>query len=283
MLKGHFAASEDVRTYYQFEEGFAGAGDAPVLVFSHALGANLELWDRQIAALGSQMRVLRYDTRGHGKSTAPAGEWTLEYLGQDVLQLLDALGIEKAHFCGISLGGMTAQWLGIHAEHRFHSIIAADTAARIGTVASWNERIDEVRHGGMVSIVDRTIERWYTAAFRENEPLPVMKTRQMLLNTAVEGYVGCCAALRDSDLTAAVGSIALPTLLMTGADDPVTPPRDSRFLEEQIDGAKYVELRGAHLSNVEDADAFNQELLGFIQNLDSVSRTTRDLKKENKG
>jgi 3-oxoadipate enol-lactonase len=264
MLKGSVAASENVRIYYQFEEGFAGADEAPVLVLSHALGANLELWDRQVTALGGELRVLRYDTRGHGSSKAPAGEWTLEELGRDVLQLLDALGIEKAHFCGISLGGMTAQWLGIHAENRFHSIIAADTAARIGTIASWNDRIDEVRRGGMGAIGDRTIERWYTAAFREKEPSLVMKTRRMLLDTSVDGYTGCCAALRDADLTAAVGSIVLPTLVMPGANDPVTPPKNGRFLEEQIHGARYVELNGAHLSNVEDADAFSYELLDFI-------------------
>jgi len=264
MLKGSFAAFVDVRIYYQFQEGFAGAADAPVLVLSHALGANLESWDRQVEALGSHLRVLRYDTRGHGRSTAPVGEWTLEDLGRDVLQLLDALAIEKAHFCGISLGGMTAQWLGIHAEHRLHSIIAADTAPRIGSIASWNERIDEVRRGGMASIVDRTIERWYTAAFRENEQLLVLKTRRMLLDTTVDGYLGCCAALRDADLTAAVGAIALPTLVMTGVDDPVTPPKDGRFLEEQIHGARYVGLKGAHLSNVEDAGVFSHELLDFI-------------------
>ena len=264
MYSGSIAELEDVRLHYRFEEASNGSGSAPVLVLSHALGANLSMWDPQVAELRDDFRILRYDARGHGGSSVPSGDYTLSDLGGDVLDLMDYLDIEKAHFCGISMGGITALWLGIHAPERFHSIIAADSAARIGTLASWTERIAIVRKGGLEAIVDGTVERWYTDAYRHRKPEKADATKRMILQTPVDGYLSCCAALRDADLTAAVGSVSARTLVMSGKHDPVTPPPQGKFLVEQISGSRYVELNAAHLANVEDAGGFDAALLSFI-------------------
>lgn len=264
MSPSMIAELENVRLHYSFEEPSGGAANAPVLILSHALGAGLAMWDRQMSGLGNALRILRYDTRGHGLSSTPKDEYALSDLGRDVLQLMNFLNIEHAHFCGISLGGMTALWLGIHAPDRVQSIIAADAAARIGTRASWKERMQMVRDGGMLSIADGTLERWYTKSFRRHYPEQVEATKRMIVGTSANGYLGCCAALRDADLTAAVGSIAVRTLVMTGSHDPVTPPKDGRMLAQQLHDASFVELEAAHLANVEDAEGFNAAILSFL-------------------
>jgi 3-oxoadipate enol-lactonase len=260
MLRMAFAQLKDVTLHYQLD----GPVDGPVLVFSASLGTGMELWERHVGPLSKQLRILRYDTRGHGSSSAPDGEYSMEDLGRDVLGLLDALEIEKAHFCGVSLGGMTGLWLGVHAPERLLSLLVCDTAAHIGTVEGWNTRIEKVKAEGIASLAEGTLERWYTAGYREAHPEQVEATRRMLLKTSVAGYAGCCAAIRDEDLTAAVGSIDLPTLVMTGKHDVVTPPIDGYFLKEQIAGARFVELEGAHLACVEDEARFNRAVLEFV-------------------
>jgi 3-oxoadipate enol-lactonase len=251
-----FAHLINVTLQYELD----GAEDAPVLVLAHSLGASRGVWVQPELPL----RVLSFDTRGHGLSSIPHGEYSLADLGGDVLELMDLLRIEKAHFCGVSLGGMTGLWLAIHAPQRLQSLIAVDTAACIGTQESWNMRIAQVKEHGLTSIVEGTLERWYTEQFRAANPAQVDATRRMFLATSAEGYAGCCAAIRDADLTAAVGSIDLPTLVMTGADDPVTPLKDARFLQREIAGARFLELRGAHLAHVEDRHVFQGNLLDFI-------------------
>jgi len=259
-----FAEVNGVSLHYEFPEMKEGPEDAPVMVLSASLGTGLRMWSHQVAALGKKLRLLRYDTRGHGRSSVPSGDYTMEQLGRDVLGLLDLLGIRKAHFCGVSLGGMTGLWLGVHAPERLHSLIACDTAARIGTVDSWNARMAQVRAEGMAAIAEGTLERWYSAGFRAAHAQEVDVTRQMLLGTSVAGYTGCCAAIRDEDMTEAVGSVDVPTLVVVGKDDPVTPPADAHFLQQQIRGAKFVELEGAHLACVEDAVGFERNILDFV-------------------
>ena len=248
----------------RFHYRFDGSPGWPVVVLSNSLGATLSMWDPQVPALSRQFRVLRYDPRGHGLSAAPAGPYTIEGLGRDVVGLLDALGIARAHFCGLSMGGLTGLWLGIHAAERLDRLVVCNTAARVGTAEAWNGRIATVRKGRMEAVVPALLERWFTAAFRASAPQVIESTRQMLLQAPVQGYVACCEAVRDADLREQVAEVKARTLVISGARDPVTPPADGRFLAEKIPGARYVELEAAHLSNVEAPAQFTDALLQFL-------------------
>jgi 3-oxoadipate enol-lactonase len=255
-----FIEANGTRFNYQLD----GLANAPVVVFSNSLGTNLSMWDRQTPALAQKFRVLRYDMRGHGLSSITPGPYTIEGLARDVVGLLDALKIESAHFCGLSVGGALGQWLGVNAASRFKSLVLSNTAARIGTVDTWNTRIKNVREGGMAAIADAVIARWFTESFVKKSPDPVEATRQMLLHTPPDGYVATCAALREMDQRETVARVSVRTLVIAGAKDGVTTPADARFLVERIHGARYVELNAAHLSNIEDADAFTDALIKFI-------------------
>jgi len=241
-----------------------GPADAPVLVLSNSLGTDLSMWDAQMPALAVRFRVLRYDTRGHGASPVTPGPYTIGELGRDVLRLFDALKIRRAHFCGLSMGGMIGMWLGAHAPDRIGRIVLANTAPKIGTPQMWNQRIDTVRNGGMEAIVDTLLERWFTAGFRARAPEPVARICAMLKATPVDGYIACCAAVRDMDQRETIAGIRHPTLVIAGTHDAVTPPAEGRATAERIRGARYVELDAAHLSNVEAADRFTAEIVGFI-------------------
>jgi len=242
-----------------------GPERAPAVVLSNSLGTDFHMWDRQVAALRQNFRVVRYDTRGHGGSTGRPEEYTLASLGGDVVELLNYLNIDRAHICGISLGGMTALWLGINAPERVNRIMPCNTAARIGTVDGWSARIAQVKEFGMASIADATMERWFTAAFRTKAKAQVEIARQTLIRTHAPGYMDCCAALRDADLRDSIASITAPTLVMSAAADPVTPPSDGHFLEQHIPGAKYLELKAAHLSNIELPEAFSSAMMSFFE------------------
>lgn len=255
-----FLETNGIRTHYEL----SGSAELPVLVFSHSLGVNLEMWEPQLEALVQKRRVLRYDTRGHGASACPSGPYTAEDLGTDILGMLDALDIAQADFCGLSMGGVVGQWLGIHAPHRLRKLVLANTAAKIGTAEIWNGRLATVEREGLDSVIPGTLERWFTAPFRESPPAVIAKTEAMLRRTASEGYSACCGALRDADFRESAKTITVPTLLIASTSDPVTPPADLRFLASAIPGSQLVELSAAHLSNVEAAEAFNQELLHFL-------------------
>lgn len=248
------------RVHYRLD----GSAGAPVIVFSNSLGATLSMWDPQVAALTRRFRVLRYDTRGHGLSGMPAGPYTIEALGGEVIELLDGLRIDRPHFCGLSMGGLIGLWLGIHAGGRLERLVVCNTAARVGTVDAWNSRMAAVRSGGMKAVAPALLERWFTAAFRASAPQIVESTQKMLLRAPVDSYVACCEALRDADLRERVAEIKARTLVICGASDPVTPPADGRFLAEKISGARYVELPAAHLSNIEAATQFTDALLQFL-------------------
>ena len=255
-----FADLQDVQIHYDL----TGPTTAPVLVFSNSLGANLSMWDAQLTDFSSNMRVLRYDTRGHGASSAPSGPYNFDQLGNDVIGLLDALRIDRVFFCGLSMGGMIGQWLGVHAPDRMNKLVLCSTGAKIGNAETWNARIDTVRRLGMKSISTAVIERWFTARFREQSPGLVEKTKQMIESTDVEGYAGCCGALRDSDLRASLSAIRTPTLVISGTHDPATPPADGHFLAHSISGARYVELDAAHLLKIEQRERFTAELRSFL-------------------
>jgi 3-oxoadipate enol-lactonase len=244
---------------------YALTGDRePVLMFSNSLGTDFSMWDPQMEELGRRFRILRYDTRGHGRSSVTAGEYTIEQLGCDVLGLLDSLLIERVHFCGLSMGGMIGIWLGIHAPTRLHRVVLCNTAARIGTREVWNARIAKVRKDGMKSVAAVVIERWFTPTFRASFPEKVARAQQMLENSPPEGYASCCAAIRDMDQREAVAQIKIPTLVIYGGSDSVIPTAEAHFLAEQIPGAAEVELAAAHLSSVEQADAFTEAVGKFL-------------------
>jgi 3-oxoadipate enol-lactonase len=241
-----------------------GPVGAPVVVLANSLGTNLSMWDAQMPSLSARFRVMRYDTRGHGSSVISPGGYAVDTLGRDVLGLLDALNIQRAHFCGLSMGGAIGMWLALNAPERIDRLALADTAARFGTAQKWNGRIDAVRRGGLGAIADGVLEGWFTPRFRERAPDAVARLRQMLLAAPVEGYLASCAAVRDVDLRSAIGRIACPTLVIVGTHDVPTPPAEGRALAERIAGARYVELDAAHISNVEAAERFTAELVGFL-------------------
>jgi 3-oxoadipate enol-lactonase len=241
-----------------------GKAGAPVLVLSNSLGTDLSLWQPQISALASRLRVVRYDGRGHGSSPAGSGAYTIELLANDLVALLDRLEIAAASFCGLSLGGMVGQWLGINVPNRLHKLVLCSTAAKIGSAETWNARINLVLKGGMPAVTESTLDRWFTAAFSRQNPVAVQRIRQMLLATPAEGYIANCAAVRDADFRAALPRLRPPTLIISSTHDRSTPPADGKFLAEHIPGAKYFELNAAHLANVEAARPFTEIILEFV-------------------
>jgi 3-oxoadipate enol-lactonase len=242
-----------------------GPQDGPALLLSNSLGTTMEMWAPQVAAFAERCRVIRYDTRGHGESDAPAAEYSLDELGRDALAVLDAAGAAHAHVCGASLGGLTAMWLGLHAAARVDSLILASTAARIGTVDMWNERIRHVLAEGTESIADVILTRWFTDGYRLVRPDGVAGFRAMLAGTPRQGYAGCCAALRDADLRQEIRAIAAPTLVISAISDPATPPADGRHLHAAIVHSELALLDGSHLASAEVPYRFNQALLSFVE------------------
>ncbi|MFG1300906.1 3-oxoadipate enol-lactonase [Xanthobacter sp. V3C-3] len=245
-------------------DALPGAADAPWLLFCNSLGTDLGMWEPQARALAGQFRVLRVDCRGHGRSTTAPPPYALADLGGDLLALMDALGIARAHFCGLSIGGLTGQWLGIHAGARFDRIVVCATAARIGTSESWQARIDAVREGGLAPLTAATAERWFTPAFRAAHPAQVDDILATFAQVDPEGYAGCCAALAGADLRAEIGRIDNPVLAISGDDDPVCPPADLQFIADHVARGRHVSLPGRHIVNIESAQAFNAELLDFL-------------------
>ncbi len=241
-----------------------GPESAPLLVLSNSLGIDMGMWAPQMAGWARHFRVVRYDQRGHGRSDVPPGAYGLDRLGRDVIELLDALGIEAAHFCGLSLGGMVGQWLGIHAGHRLRRLILADTSSHMGPPSAWNERIDLVRAEGMAPLAQASVERWFTADFAARAPEAVAPIREMLLRTDPTGYAGCCAAIRDMDLRRTARLIEVPALVIGGAQDSATPPPHSEALARTIPGALLAMLDAAHLANVERAAEFEALVADFL-------------------
>jgi 3-oxoadipate enol-lactonase len=242
-----------------------GQPGAPWLVLSNSLGAALDMWDPQVVALSRDFRLLRYDTRGHGGSSVPPGSYTMEQLGGDVLGLLDTLGIARAHFCGLSLGGATGLWLATHAPERIERLVLCNTTPWLGPPALMDERIAAVRREGMAALVPGIMQRWFTADTSLRQTAIVEQIRQTLLNTSVAGYIGCCEALRDMDQRAELTRIAAPTLVIAGSFDPAPTPAAAREWASRIAGARLVELPAAHLSNIGAAEEFTRRVLDFLR------------------
>ncbi len=241
-----------------------GKADGPVLLFSNSLSSNLSMWDAQAEALKDTYRIIRYDSRGHGKSTAPEGPYSIAELGRDALAILDSLRIGKAHFCGLSKGGMVGQWLLTHHRDRIGKAVLANTSAQMPPPDLWNGRIRNVTQNGMAAIVDATIERWFTKGFIERAPQEIAAVRKMIAATPAAGYCGCAAAIRDMDQRESIRAIANPVLLISGAHDPATTPAMMELMMERIKGAHWLSLDAAHISNIEQAAAFTQAIREFL-------------------
>lgn len=249
------------RLHYRID---GDGADKPWLTFCNSLGTDLHMWDAQVAGLSEQFRILRHDRRGHGRSEAPTPPYSLADLGGDVIALWDALGIARTHFCGLSIGGLTGLWLGIHAGARLDRLVVCATAARIGTPESWNARIDEVRAQGLSSLVPATAERWFTPGFRAARPEVVDAILGSFAATSAEGYTGCCAALAGADLRGGIAAIAAPLLAISGQDDPVCPPADLQAIADAVPQGRHASLPGRHIVNIESADRFNAVLGEFL-------------------
>ncbi len=236
----------------------------PTLLFSNSLGTNLHMWDAQMAPFAERFRILRYDSRGHGRSDAPKGPYTVERLGRDAVAVLDGVDIDKTYFCGLSKGGMVGQWLGAHAPDRVERLALCNTAAHIPAADLWNQRIEIVTRNGMAPLAEGIVDRWLTNDFRESHPDETARITRMVLATSALGYAACCAAIRDMDQRESDKTIRAPTLIVIGDKDPATPPDRGQQIHELVPGSEIVTLDAAHLSNIEQTKAFNKAVLDFL-------------------
>ncbi len=260
MEQGFITTDDGCRIAYRLE----GAQDRPTLMLSNSLGTTMEMWAPQMSAFAASFRVLRYDSRGHGASGAPVGAYSMDRLGRDAVEVLDALGIDNVHFCGLSMGGMVGQWLGYRATDRVNRLILCNTSASMGPPSGWQSRIGLVLEQGMDAVADAVIDRWFTPSFREREPDTVDAVCEMLRRTDPHGYAGCCAAIRDMDLRPVLPLADRAALVIAGLRDPATPPEHADIIVRLLSDATLVTLDAAHLSNIECATAFTDAVLGFV-------------------
>ena len=242
-------------------------GDAtkPALIFSNSLGTNFKMWQAQIDFFQQDFFVICYDTRGHGASSAPQGPYSIDQLGQDVVNLLDHLNVEKAAFCGISMGGLTGQWLAIHRPERFNQVVVCNTAAKIGQEQAWNDRAALVREQGLQPIASTAASRWFTEPFIQSNATVVNNLQNDLAAGSAEGYASCCEALAKADVREQLKNITIPTLVVAGQKDPVTTVADAQYIINHVRSSSLFEINASHISNIEQPKAFNQAIFSFLQ------------------
>lgn len=249
-----------IETHYTIE------GDGPWLTMSHSLACNLSMWDEQAKLLARRFKVLRYDTRGHGGSSAPPGPYTLDQLAEDAKALFDGLGVRQTHWVGLSLGGMIGQTFALKYPGIYQSMVLADTTSRRppGAEQMWGDRVRLAREKGMDGVVEGTLGRWFTEPYRESRKDVMERISKDIRNTPVEGFAGCCEAIAKLDVLERLKEIDCPTLVIVGEQDHGTPPEAARMIQSNIKGAELVIIpSAAHLSNVEQAQAFNAALTAF--------------------
>jgi 3-oxoadipate enol-lactonase len=239
-----------------------GPDDAPVLLLSNSLGADLGMWDPQVPALTEHFRVVRYDTRGHGRSPAPDGDSTIDDLADDVVALLDRLGVTEAHVVGVSIGGMTALRLAARDPQRVATLAVLCSSAHPGNEQAWQDRASTVRSQGTGAIADAVISRWFTPEFAAANPDVIARLRATFAAHPDEGYASCCAVLVGMDLRSDLGRITAPTLVVSGAEDLALPPEHQQVIADGIAGAQLLTVSpGAHLANIEQAERVTDALI----------------------
>jgi 3-oxoadipate enol-lactonase len=241
-----------------------GPEAAPALMLSNSLGTNLHMWDQQTPEFAKHYRVIRYDRRGHGQSDVPEGPYSMERFGRDAIAVLDALAIEKTNWCGLSMGGMVGQWLGANAPERVEKLVLSNTNFYYADKAPWQDRIKFIEEKGLEHIVDANMQRWFTEGFRERAPDVMAKMKKMFVATELEGYIGCCQAIMAMDFRDSNPSITTPTMVIVGAQDAATPPAAGEAIQQQIKGAKLVSVDAAHISNMEQPEAYTKAVLDFL-------------------
>ena len=241
-----------------------GPEHAPVLMLSNSLGTDLHMWDEQVAPFTAHFRLVRYDRRGHGKSSVPKGPYSMDQFGRDVLAVLDELGIERVNWCGLSMGGMVGIWLGANAPQRLDKLILSNTSSYFADKTVWNDRIKLVREKGLSAVVEITMERWFTKGFRERSPEKMAPIRRMFLATSVGGYAACGEAIRDMDLRPLLARITAPTLVIAGRYDAGTPLEAGEFIAQHIPKARLAVLETAHIANIEQPKIYADTVAEFL-------------------
>jgi 3-oxoadipate enol-lactonase len=245
----------------------AGNDNAPWVTLSHSLACNLHMWDDQMDVLTRKYRVLRFDTRGHGQSTAPGGDYTLDEMADDVKGLFDALNITRTHWLGLSMGGMIGQTFALKYPGVFQSLILADTTSRrpLNAAEMWGARIQAARAGGMKAVLDSTLARWFTAPYKATATDVMARIGEQILTTPVDGFCGACAAIAKVDTLDRLREITIPALIVVGEEDHGTPPEMAQAIHANLPGSELITIRSAaHLSNVEQREVFNRAVMDFL-------------------
>jgi 3-oxoadipate enol-lactonase len=255
------AQTNGIETHYTID------GDGPWLVFSHSLAYDGTMWGPQVKAFSRRYKVLCYDTRGHGRTTAPAGAYTLDQLADDAKALFDSLGIQACHWVGLSMGGMIGQTFALRYPGVFRTMTLADTTSAYapGAKEIWDGRIRTALSQGMEPLVAPTLERWFTPPFHKTRPDVIARVADAIRSTPAAGYAGCCHALPRIDVTARLKEIRSPSLVIVGDQDSGTPPAMARTIHDNLPGSELVIIpNAAHISNEEQPEAFNAALGGFL-------------------
>ena len=243
-------------------------GSGPWVTLSHSLACRLEMWDEEVKNLSRYFTVLAYDTRGHGETSAPAIDYTLDMIADDVKGLFDHLGIERSHWIGLSMGGVFGLATALKYPGIFETLVLADTSSKLAPegIQAFRDRVAAVRAGGMEAMVEPTLKRWFKDSFRAGSPKLMEKVGRWIRNTPVDGYIGCSAAIPAIDVTHRLREITIPCMVMVGADDIAMPPAMAQTLDQHLPRSELVVIRDAgHLSNLEQSGAFNAALTRFFK------------------